>query len=183
MGAMDWSFLVDHDGGGLEALKDPSRFSAPSLDDLLKGIDVDKLDLEMAMDDAESARYNNMIDNKSWRAVRHARVHNFNMLAKFEPGADLKKFSKSQSSRIQPKKLRQRRMRRAIKTVGRRPKSRTKVAKQLKERAIPQSRCPNRRAMQRPSQQTLVIPRTRLPSRTSLLLRSKILRKCRRTRR
>lgn len=91
MGAMDWSFLVDHDGGGLEALKDPSRFSAPSLDDLLKGIDVDKLDLEMAMDDAETARYNNMIDNKSWRAVRHARVHNFNMLAKFEPGADLKK--------------------------------------------------------------------------------------------
>jgi len=91
MGAMDWSFLVDHDGGGLEALKDPSRFSAPSLEDLLKGIDVDKLDLEMAMDDAETARYNNMIDNKSWRAVRHARVHNFNMLAKFEPGADLKK--------------------------------------------------------------------------------------------
>lgn len=91
MGAMDWSFLVDNDGGGLEALKDPSRFSAPSLDDLLKGIDVDKLDLEMAMDDAETARYNNMIDNKSWRAVRHARVHNFNMLAKFEPGEDLKK--------------------------------------------------------------------------------------------
>jgi THO complex subunit 1 len=82
---------VDHNGGGLEALKDPSRFSAPSLEELLEGIDVDKLDLEMAMDDAETARYKNMIDNKSWRAVRHARVHNFNMLAKFEPGADLKK--------------------------------------------------------------------------------------------
>ena len=91
MGAMDWSFLVDSEGGGLEALKDSTRFSAPSLEELLKGIDVDKLDLEMAMDDAETARYNNMIDNKSWRAIRHARVHNFNMLAKFEPGADLKK--------------------------------------------------------------------------------------------
>jgi THO complex subunit 1 len=90
MGAMDWSFLVETDGGGLEALKDQSRFGAPSMDDLLKGIEMDKLDMEFAMNDAETARFTNMIDNKSWRVVREARVHKLGMLDGFEPGKDLK---------------------------------------------------------------------------------------------
>jgi len=90
MGAMDWSFLVETDGGGLEALKDPSRFGAPSMDDLLNGIEVDKLDMDFAMGDTETARFTNMIDNKSWRVVREARVHKLAMLDAFEPGKDLK---------------------------------------------------------------------------------------------
>jgi THO complex subunit 1 len=90
MGAMDWSFLAETDGGGLEALKDPSRFGAPSMDDLLKGIEVDKLDMDFAMGDAETARFANMIDNKAWRVVREARVHKLAMLDGFEPGKDLK---------------------------------------------------------------------------------------------
>lgn len=90
MGAMDWSFLVETDGGGLEALKDPSRFGAPSMDDLLKGIEVDKLDMDFAMNDAETARFTNMIGNKSWRVVREARVHKLGMLDGFEPGKELK---------------------------------------------------------------------------------------------
>jgi THO complex subunit 1 len=90
MGAMDWSFLVETDGGGLEALKDQSRFGAPSMDDLLKGIEVDKLDMDFAMSDAETARFTNMIENKSWRVVREARVHKLAMLDGFEPGKELK---------------------------------------------------------------------------------------------
>lgn len=89
MGAMDWSFLVESDGGGLEALKDPSRLGAPSMDGLLKGIETDKLDLDMAMDDAETTMYKNMIDNKSWRVVREARVNKLGMLDAFEPNKDL----------------------------------------------------------------------------------------------
>jgi THO complex subunit 1 len=90
MGAMDWSFLVETDGGGLEALKDQSRFGAPSMEDLLKGIEVDKLDMDFAMSDAETARFTNMIENKSWRVVREARVHKLAMLDGFEPKKDLK---------------------------------------------------------------------------------------------
>jgi THO complex subunit 1 len=90
MGAMDWSFLVETDGGGLEALKDQSRFGTPSIDDLLKGIEVDKLDMDFAMSDAETARFTNMIENKSWRVVREARVHKLAMLDGFEPKKDLK---------------------------------------------------------------------------------------------
>jgi THO complex subunit 1 len=90
MGAMDWSFLVETNGGGLEALKDPSRFGAPSMDDLLKGIEVDKLDMDFAMSDAETAKFTNMIGNKSWRVVREARVHKLGMLDGFEPNKELK---------------------------------------------------------------------------------------------
>ena len=90
MGAMDWSFLVETDSGGLEALKDQSRFVAPSMDDLLKGIEMDKLDMDFAMSDAETARFTNMIENKSWRVVREARVHKLAMLDGFEPHKDLK---------------------------------------------------------------------------------------------
>jgi THO complex subunit 1 len=90
MGAMDWSFLVETDGGGLEALKDQSRFGAPSMDDLLKGIETDKLDMDFAMSDAETARFTNMIENKSWRVVREARVHKLAMLDGFEPHKKLK---------------------------------------------------------------------------------------------
>lgn len=90
MSAMDWSFLEESDGGGLETLKDQSRFGAPSMDDLLKGIEIDKLDMDFAMTDAETERYTNMIDNKSWRVVREARVHQLATLDGFEPGKDLK---------------------------------------------------------------------------------------------
>lgn len=90
MGAMDWSFLVEADGGGLDALKDQSRFGAPSMDDLLRGIETDKLDMDFAMSDAETARFTNMIENKSWRVVREARVHKLAMLDGFEPKTELK---------------------------------------------------------------------------------------------
>lgn len=89
MGAMDLSFLTEGEGGGLEALKDPSRYGAPPMEDLLRGIENDKLDLDMAMDDAETTRYTNMIDNKSWRVVRDARIHNLGLLDKYEPGKPL----------------------------------------------------------------------------------------------
>jgi hypothetical protein len=60
------------------------------MDDLLKGIEVDKLDMDFAVSDAETARFTNMIENKSWRVVREARVHKLAMLDSFEPKKDLK---------------------------------------------------------------------------------------------
>ena len=88
-GAMDLSFLDEGSGGGLEALKDPSRFTAPSVDELIDGIKTDELDLEMAMDDDETASLQNAIANKRWRALRHARKTKLEVLDKVEPGKDL----------------------------------------------------------------------------------------------
>lgn len=107
MGAMDWSFLAEGDGGGLEALKDPSRYGAPSMDELLRAIETDKLDLEMAMDDAETARYTNMIDNKSWRIVREARVHKLGLLDKFEPRKALEEIFREPETATETEELKE----------------------------------------------------------------------------
>lgn len=89
MGAMDCSFLAEGQDGGLEALTEPVRYDAPAMEELLRGVETDKLDLEMAMDDAETTKLTNMVDNKSWRVVRDARVHRLGLLEKFEPGKPL----------------------------------------------------------------------------------------------
>lgn len=98
MGAMDLSFLTEGEGGGLESLKDPSRFAAPTVEDLMKGVENDKLDLEMEMDStsAEAETLRNMIDNKTWRALRQARISRLGALDKFEPGKSLQEVLGSQ---------------------------------------------------------------------------------------
>lgn len=89
VGAMDLSFLEEGQGGGLEALKESSRYSAPSVDRLLEGVRTDRLDLDMAMDDEEKAGLENMIQNKTWRALRQARITGLGSLDRVEPGKDL----------------------------------------------------------------------------------------------
>jgi len=98
MGAMDLSFLTEGEGGGLESLKDPSRFAAPSVEDLMKGVENDKLDLEIEMDStsAEAQTLRNVIDNKTWRALRQARISRLGSLDKFEPGKSLEEVLGSQ---------------------------------------------------------------------------------------
>lgn len=98
MGAMDLSFLTEGEGGGLESLKDASRFAAPSVEDLMKGVENDKLDLEMEMDStsAEAETLRNMIDNKTWRTLRQARISRLGSLDKFEPGKILEEMLGSQ---------------------------------------------------------------------------------------
>ncbi|KAK3696449.1 hypothetical protein LTR37_017950 [Vermiconidia calcicola] len=88
-GTMDLSFLDEGSVGGLEALKEPTRYTAPSITELVDGIQTDQLDLEMAMDEGETMSLQNAMANKRWRAVRQARANQLGLLDKIEPGKDL----------------------------------------------------------------------------------------------
>lgn len=88
-GAIDLSFLDEGQGGGLEALKHPSRYTAPSAEELIEGVRTDKLDQEMAADEAESASLDNAISNKTWRALRLVRSSNLRLLDKVDPTKDV----------------------------------------------------------------------------------------------
>lgn len=94
MGAMDLSFLNETDGSGLEALKNPSRFTAPTIDDLVRSVANDKLDLEMAVDDEEKNGLENAIANSKWRALRQARASDMGLLDKVESTKDLEEMLK-----------------------------------------------------------------------------------------
>lgn len=90
MGAMDLSFLEDGGGGGgLEALKAPARYTAPTIESLLKGIENDELDMEMAMTDEEKASLENAKANKTWRALRQTMLTDLAVLDRAEPGKRL----------------------------------------------------------------------------------------------
>ena len=89
IGAMDLSFLDEGIGGGLEALKDPARYTAPPIDELADGIKTDELDLEMGLDDAEIMGLQNAIANKRWRILRQARATCLGVLDRVEPDKDL----------------------------------------------------------------------------------------------
>ncbi|KAK4956556.1 hypothetical protein LTR10_006083 [Elasticomyces elasticus] len=86
---IDLSFLDEGQGGGLDALKDRKRFAEPSLEVLVEGVKADKLDLEMAMDDAEQESLRNAIASKNWRALRQVRGVNLGLLDKVEVGKDV----------------------------------------------------------------------------------------------
>jgi THO complex subunit 1 len=88
-GSVDLSFLEEGKGGGREALKNPARFSVPSVQELVDGVQNDKLDLEMAMDDEEKRSLENAVSNKKWRALRLVRATNLRLLDKVEPGKDI----------------------------------------------------------------------------------------------
>lgn len=92
MGAMDLSFLdetAQNAADGLEALKDPTRYTAPSIQDLVNGIKADELDAEMTIDEAEKASFENAMSNKRWRALRQARASRLSLLDRVEPGKSL----------------------------------------------------------------------------------------------
>ncbi|KAI6835554.1 nuclear matrix protein [Hortaea werneckii] len=88
-GAIDLSFLDEGQGGGLEALKDPSRFTAPSVEELIEVVRTDKLDLEMAMDEDEKTSLENLISNKTWRALRQVRASDLSLLDKVDPAKSI----------------------------------------------------------------------------------------------
>lgn len=93
--ALDLSFLDENQSGGLEALKTPSRFTAPSVEELLDGLRTDKLDLEMAMDDNEKTSLENAIANRSWRVLRQVRATNLSLLDKVDPSKDIEEVLKA----------------------------------------------------------------------------------------
>ncbi|KAK4620838.1 THO complex subunit 1 [Fulvia fulva] len=88
-GAMDLSFLDEGTGGGLEVLKDPSRYTAPTIEQLVEAVKTDKLDLDFAADDEEKTSFENAMQNAKWRALRQARSSNLSLLEKDEPGKAL----------------------------------------------------------------------------------------------
>jgi THO complex subunit 1 len=89
MGAMDLGFLDEGSGGGLEALKKPSRYTAPTIEQLVDQVKTDKLDADFAADDEEKASFDNAIQNAKWRALRQARSSNLSLLNKVESTKDL----------------------------------------------------------------------------------------------
>lgn len=81
--SMDLSFL-NEGSGGLEALKDVSRYTAPSIERLIERVKTDKLDLEMAADEEERSSLEASVQNAKWRALRQARAMNLSLLDKIE---------------------------------------------------------------------------------------------------
>jgi len=85
-GAIDLTFLHEADGArGLDSLRDPARFRELSVNELIKGMETDELDMEMATGD-ESSVLQRQKDNKYWRAMRIATRTGLGKLTKLEPG-------------------------------------------------------------------------------------------------
>lgn len=89
-GGMDLGFLDEGVGGGVDMLKDASRFTTPTIDQGLDDIANAKLDLEMPTDEAEIERLEITISVSQWRILRHARAKHLALLNKVDPGKDLK---------------------------------------------------------------------------------------------
>ena len=88
-GTLNLNFLSEAGNvTGLDSLKDPARFSSPSIDDLVKGIGMDELDMEMAAGE-ELEILKARKDNKTWRAVRAATRSCLAKLEGIKPGESL----------------------------------------------------------------------------------------------
>jgi len=87
-GAIDLMFLHEADAArGLDSLRDPARFKERSVNELIKGIETDELDMEMATGDEHSVLQRQK-DNKYWRAMRIATRTGLGKLTKLEPGTN-----------------------------------------------------------------------------------------------
>ncbi|KAK5169471.1 uncharacterized protein LTR77_005447 [Saxophila tyrrhenica] len=103
--AMDVSFLDEGQNGGLAALKNPSRYTVPIVDDLLEGIQTDELDLDFA-EGEEKIGLQNAMSNKRWKLLRQTRATRLKLLDKVEPDEDLRDvFRSSAESQNAPKGL------------------------------------------------------------------------------
>ncbi|RDW89589.1 hypothetical protein BP6252_01621 [Coleophoma cylindrospora] len=73
LGSLDLKFLAENDAqGGLERLKDPSRYRLPSIKSFQSKIDLDDMDIEMARDDESKNAAIEAKASKAWRALRIA---------------------------------------------------------------------------------------------------------------
>ncbi|TKX26344.1 hypothetical protein C1H76_1306 [Elsinoe australis] len=85
MGAMDLTFLSEADSAkGLDKLRDPARFSTPSVPELMTEATRTELDLDFAEGEEKEA-IQAKIDSISWRAIRAASRTSFSKLDKLEP--------------------------------------------------------------------------------------------------
>ncbi|KAL9529856.1 THO complex subunit [Sphaerulina musiva] len=88
-GMMDLGFLEEADSGGLEPLKNPARYTTPSIQQLVDQIKMDELDAEMAMTDEEKSNIDTAMTNAKWRALRIARAADLALLDKVDSTKDL----------------------------------------------------------------------------------------------
>lgn len=73
LGSLDLRFLAESEGrGGLERLKDPSRYKVPSVKSFKSKIELDDMDIEMARDEESKNAAIEAKASKSWRALRIA---------------------------------------------------------------------------------------------------------------
>ena len=97
-GMMDLGFLEEGNSGGLEPLKNPARYTTPSIPQLVDQIQMDELDLEMAMTEDEKTNIETAITNARWRALRIARAADLALLDKVDSTKDLKGLLTSHAS-------------------------------------------------------------------------------------
>lgn len=73
LGSLDLQFLSGSDDrGGLQRLKDPSRYQLPSIKSFKAKIELDDMDIDMARDDESKDIAIESKASKSWRALRIA---------------------------------------------------------------------------------------------------------------
>ncbi|KAK4495735.1 hypothetical protein PRZ48_013003 [Zasmidium cellare] len=93
--SINLSFLDERKtSGGLDALKDPKRYTAPTIEELASQVAKDKLDLDFPDDADDKARLENQIESAKWRALRQARAQNLSLLDKVDTTKDLEEMMK-----------------------------------------------------------------------------------------
>ncbi|KAL2068288.1 hypothetical protein VTL71DRAFT_16386 [Oculimacula yallundae] len=85
IGSLDLKFLSETDSrGGLDRLKDPARYRLPSVKSFKSKIELDDMDIEMAMDDESKNTATESKASKSWRAQRIASTTKLAVFDKIE---------------------------------------------------------------------------------------------------
>lgn len=91
MGALDLGFLAhDRATGGMDQLKDPVRYSVPTIESFKGPIIQDDFEIEMAKDDEEKQLSIDARASKLWRTLRVASKSKLNIFDKIDDGNDLK---------------------------------------------------------------------------------------------
>ena len=73
LGSLDLKFLSEGESqGGLERLKDPSRYRLPTINSFQSKIELDDMDIDMARDEESKNAAIESKASKSWRALRIA---------------------------------------------------------------------------------------------------------------
>lgn len=85
IGSLDLTFLVESQNrAGLDKLKNPSRYQLPSVKSFQEKIDLDDMDIDMAMTEEEKNAAMESKASKSWRALRIASATNLAGFDKIE---------------------------------------------------------------------------------------------------
>ena len=85
LGSLDLKFLSENNAqAGLERLKDPSRYEVPSVKSFKSKMELDDMDIEMAMNDDDKNAAMESKASKSWRALRIASATNLVAFDKIE---------------------------------------------------------------------------------------------------